>query len=146
MRIGNPQNMEGKDLLVGISAINADSSFVASDIKTIKAGSNVSLSASGAVLTVNATTSANESATINCFVDITTSSVEDDLVVLSLVDKTVVAIIDGSGRQWSCVGEDEVTIPSTGIVRVDMTYIFNKLNITSIPIGETWQLVITGGV
>lgn len=53
MRIENPQNMAGKDLLVGISAININSS-VASDITTIEAGSNVTLSVNGAVLTVNA--------------------------------------------------------------------------------------------
>jgi len=87
----------------------------------------------------------NLSFNVDCFVDITSSSVVDDIVTLVISDKTVTGIIDGTGRQWPCLGEDEVVV-SGGVISVDMTYIFNKLNITSIPIGETWQLVLVGGL
>lgn len=83
---------------------------------------------------------------VDCFVDITSSSVVDDIVTLVISDKTVTGIIDGTGRQWPCLGEDEVVIVGDGVVQVDLSYLFNKLNITSIPIGETWQLVLVGGL
>ena len=49
MKIGNPQNMEGRDLLIGISAV-IGSSVTASDIVALKQGTNVVFtSASSAV-------------------------------------------------------------------------------------------------
>lgn len=55
MKIGSPKNLEGKNLLVGISAVDSNGNAIGSDITTLKNGANVTFTSSAnGVLVIDA--------------------------------------------------------------------------------------------
>ena len=55
MKIGSPKNLEGKNLLVGVSAVDSNGNAIGSDITTIKNGANVTFTSSAnGVLVIDA--------------------------------------------------------------------------------------------
>ena len=55
MKIGSPKNLEGKSLLVGISAVDSNGNAIGSDITTLKNGANVTFTSSAnGVLVIDA--------------------------------------------------------------------------------------------
>lgn len=46
MKIGSPKNLEGKNLLVGVSAVDSNGDAIGSDITTLKKGENVTFTSS----------------------------------------------------------------------------------------------------
>ena len=55
MKIGSPKNLEGKNLLVGVSAVDGNGNAIGSDITTLKNGANVTFTSSAnGVLVIDA--------------------------------------------------------------------------------------------
>ena len=55
MKIGSPKNLEGKNLLVGVSAVDSNGNAIGSDITTLKNGANVTFTSSAnGVLVIDA--------------------------------------------------------------------------------------------
>lgn len=55
MKIGSPKNLEGKSLLVGVSAVDSNGNAIGSDITTLKNGANVTFTSSAnGVLVIDA--------------------------------------------------------------------------------------------
>lgn len=55
MKIGSPKNLEGKNLLVGVSAVDSNGNAIGSDITTLKSGANVTFTSSAnGVLVIDA--------------------------------------------------------------------------------------------
>lgn len=55
MKIGSPKNLEGKNLLVGVSAVDSNGNAIGQDITTLKSGANVTFTSSAnGVLVIDA--------------------------------------------------------------------------------------------
>ena len=46
MKIGSPKNLEGKNLLVGVSAVDSNGNAIGQDITTLRNGANVTFTSS----------------------------------------------------------------------------------------------------
>ena len=108
MKIGSPKNLEGKNLLVGVSAVDSNGNAIGSDITTLKNGANVTFTSSAnGVLVINAESVASGGGSVTSASNATITLMQGGVVkgsfTLNQPTNSTIALDAGGGSVTSAV-------------------------------------------
>lgn len=138
MKIGSPKNLEGKNLLVGVSAVDSNGNAIGSDITTLKNGANVTFTSSAnGVLVIAAESVASGGGSVtsasNATITLTQGGVVKGSFTLNQPTNSTIALDAGGGGSVTVV--DEVTSTETNAVsgRAVYNYVSSQMgNVSSL--------------
>ena len=137
MKIGSPKNLEGKNLLVGVSAVDSNGNAIGSDITTLKNGANVTFTSSAnGVLVIAAESVASGGGSVtsasNATITLTQGGVVKGSFTLNQSTNSTIALDAGGG---SVTVVDEITSTETNAVsgRAVYNYVSSQMgNVSSL--------------